>query len=867
MNKMKLSAIKINTITANCVFSLTLYLSLPFCANSQKTVVTDSSDAFHKTVIAGNEYKTGFIHRMLLGSHYRKEWKKPVSVPVINLDSVAGGLTPTTQGGGRQTQTLRLKSSNGKEYVLRSIDKDYGGALPDIVRGTFIERLAKDQVTTTHPYAALTIPAMAEAAGVYHTNPKIVFVPYSNSLGAYNQTFGNTLCLFEERPDDIQEDVASFGSSKKVVSTGKMFEKIFEENDHRVDQKAFVKARLFDMFIGDWGRHDDQWRWASFKEEGQTIYKPIPRDRDQAYAKFDGFFPYLFTSPEELEHLKSFKGHIKNIKKFNFPARYLDRQLANEVTEHTWTDIAKELQQSLTDKVIEDAIRQLPPEVFAVSGNVIIRKLKSRRSLLPGYARKYYNFLSEEVDVVGTKESELFEVNRLARGETQITLYDLDKEGKPKNKPFYSRTFHRKETHEIRLYGLEGNDRYHIEGNGKHNIAVRIIGGRDKDSLTNESTATAGKIRYYDNKDNSITGRVNKHLSDDSSINAYNYRAFKYNTGHTIKMPFYSNTRGIHLLFGYTYARQHWRKEPYGWQQSLKFIYSITNSAVGGEYEGLFNKALGNWNLALNARYDAVLKNNFFGIGNESKMVNKLTYYRLLTEEGFGSIGINRNFAGHHHLNFTGFYHSVKVDDDKDRFVAQLYPSYVSFFERKHFAGAEATYVYHHLNDEVVPSKGIYFSATANYTQNLKQTDRAMQRYLATFGFYLPFSKSLSLSVKANGASVTGDPEIYLLNWIGGGQNLRGFRRQRFYGKTAFVNNNELRWIRDTRNYFFSGKIGLIAFLDNGRVWQPGETSNTWHAGYGGGVLLAPFNKLSLGVYYGISKESKLFSLRFGKSF
>ncbi len=51
-----------------------------------------------------------------------------------------------------------------------------------------------------------------------------------------------------------------------------------------LDEASYIRARLFDMLIGDWDRHEDQWRWASFKENGKTIYRPIPRDRDQAFS-------------------------------------------------------------------------------------------------------------------------------------------------------------------------------------------------------------------------------------------------------------------------------------------------------------------------------------------------------------------------------------------------------------------------------------------------------------------------------------------------------------------------------------------------------------------------------------------------------
>jgi hypothetical protein len=32
------------------------------------------------------------------------------------------------------------------------------------------------------------------------------------------------------------------------------------------DEDEYIKARLFDMLIGDWDRHYDQWRWAEQKK-------------------------------------------------------------------------------------------------------------------------------------------------------------------------------------------------------------------------------------------------------------------------------------------------------------------------------------------------------------------------------------------------------------------------------------------------------------------------------------------------------------------------------------------------------------------------------------------------------------------------
>src|SRR6185503_16025856 len=115
----------------------------------------------YKTVIAGEQYKKNALHQWLWGKHYRRDWATQVKVSTIYLDTVNGSLMAYEKGGGRQSKTLRLRNAAGKEYVLRSIDKSFGKALPDIYRGTFLEDIVDDQVSIAQPYSALTIPGMA----------------------------------------------------------------------------------------------------------------------------------------------------------------------------------------------------------------------------------------------------------------------------------------------------------------------------------------------------------------------------------------------------------------------------------------------------------------------------------------------------------------------------------------------------------------------------------------------------------------------------------------------------------------------------------------------------------------------------------
>ena len=166
-------------------------------------------------------------------------------------------------------------------------------ALPDNLRNTMAEDLVQDGISASHPYAALTVPKLANAAGVMHTNPEIVWIPDDPRLGIYRKEMANGVFLFEERPAGNRSDIESFGYSEDIVNTAKVIRKTQDEHDHVVDQEAVLRARIIDILINDWDRHDDQWRWAKFKELDTKVYRPIPRDRDQVYFVNKGVLMWM----------------------------------------------------------------------------------------------------------------------------------------------------------------------------------------------------------------------------------------------------------------------------------------------------------------------------------------------------------------------------------------------------------------------------------------------------------------------------------------------------------------------------------------------------------------------------------------------
>jgi len=820
---------------------------------------TDSSSTI--TVIPGKQFDRSGWHNIFWGRHYRREWSTPVAINKFYIDTAFGGLKPSQEGGGRQTKSLRLKNEKGKEYVMRSVEKDYSKALPEIYHGTFIDHIAKDQTSTGYPFAAVSITPMIEAAGVYHTNPKIIFLPSQPALGEFDKEFANKVYLIEERPDENQEDAGNFGNAKNVIGSEKLFEKVYGDNDHHMDQKAFARARLFDMLIGDWGRHPDNWRWAEFKDDKKTIYRPIPRDRDQAYTIFDGFWPWIATNVSGAIWLESFDYKIHNPKRMNRPGLVLDRQFANELSEKDWIDIAKDLQQRITDSVIEYSIHQLPPEVFAISGQTLINKLKSRRDHLAKYASEYYNFLSHHVELVGSDDKELFEINRLNEKQTQVNIYKITKENQQKKDPYYSRTFTSDETNEIRLYSLGKSDFIKINGDQDQGVKIRVIDPETTDSF-NVKPSGRTKLSVGDKFHFDTTRTKKSDFFILPILTPAEYKIFENDP-----LEFVTKTR-MKVSANLRYNEQPWRKSEYQHQHLFTAMYGISRNVFNVGYVGRFGRTVGKWDLLLKARLDIPGAENFYGVGNETEILDHgLNAYKVTSNRFIGGVGLDRLIGKYQRAYISLLYQSVKLQDGTSKNISAISLLDPALFDVNRFAGAEALYGFRKINDPVVPTKGFDFNIGAAWMQNLTRTDQQFAKFVSAASIYLPLGKMFSIAVRGGGAAVTGDADYYHMARIGGFVNLRGYERERFYGKTSFYNNNELRWFIPTKNYFFNGKIGLMTFYDQGRVWQPLEVSNKWHSGYGGGLILVPFNLVALTATYGVSEEAKILQLKVGMFF
>ncbi|MEO5947784.1 MAG: BamA/TamA family outer membrane protein, partial [Chitinophagaceae bacterium] len=322
---------------------------------------------------------------------------------------------------------------------------------------------------------------------------------------------------------------------------------------------------------------------------------------------------------------------------------------------------------------------------------------------------------------------------------------------------------------------------------------------------------------------------------------------------------------GIKISANILITPKRWKKDKYETQHLFNASYGFVRGGVNVGYVGLFPKAIGSFDFIIKARADVPAIESFYGIGNETiEDVKSSSYYRTYSHRYFAAMGFQK-VTEHHNVELNGIYQAVRVDRKEGKYLSGLNPN-LTEYNTNHFAGGEIAYRYRAVNDKVFPTKGFRFSIGGLYLNNIKKQNTSFTNFKSDVTFYLPLGKNFSIASRAAVAILSGEANFYHLNKLKGNLDLRGYNRERFYGKSAFNNNNELRWAANTRNFLFTGKIGLLGFYDIGRVWQPLEQSNTWHTGYGGGFFIIPFNKIFLVATYEIpnGNDESLLQLRTG---
>ena len=811
--------------------------------------------------------KSGF-YKWLWGDHYRDVYSRDIEVPVLFIDTLPGNPVAIQEGGGHQSRSLRIKGDDDHEYTLREIKKSALRFLQsfikdhyvyDYLEGSIAEDLVQDYYTTAQPYAPFAVNDILEAVNIYHANPKLYYLPKQKNLGIYNEDYGDKLYMLEEHVGDENKGFKDFGDADDIISTTDMLLDIRKSKDIKIDEDVYIRARLMDMLLGDWDRHGDQWRWAEFEQEdGSKTYKTIPRDRDQAFPKYDGVaISLLRFGVPDFRPMQSYGPKIKNVKWLNYYAFYLDKAFINTAHWEDWKRQSEYIKNNLTDDKIDAAFAALPRDTQDESIAQIKKDLKARRDNVTTFAKAYYDFIKKYETVLGTEDDDTFKITRKPDGITQIKIINED------GKLVFDNEYTKDETGEIWIYGLDGKDTFEVEGEGSRYIRLNILGGENNDTY-DFVNKNGTKVYDYKSKKNTLKNVGKNWLVDSYDINTYNPEKKKYNEDILMPAIAFDADDGLQIGLASTFTKYGLTNNPFSAQHTLDARYHSATQGFSVQYNGEFAHIFKNWNFGLEAKFTTpTYAINYFGEGNETTYDDDavdMDYNRI----GVSQISLAPSLIWKDALGYSFYFkpsiESYEVDRDPGNITTNAFAADDALFDAQKYAGAEVGFQFKNKPGQLAfIRRGMELGLVAGYKKNIDGNNNEFAYVQPTVSFDYPLhpSGAAVLATMISGKAILGDNyEFYHGATVGGNTTIRGYRYERFNGKYSFYQSTDLRvGITKFKTHFIPIRLGVTAGFDYGRVWLDNDNSTQWHNSYGGSIFINGFQAFTGNIGYYNSQE------------
>lgn len=821
-----------------------------------------------RTIVAGERYRRSGFYRLLFGADYRDLWTTPVSLPVLDLRTFAGGLEPVRIVGHGQSKGLALKGADGRSYTFRPILKDASGLLPVELRESKARDFVQDQMASGHPAGHVQVGPLLDAVGILHNDPQLVIMPDSDALGTFRKDFAGV-------PGDIEEFTGTpgFRGTLETLDGEGMWKRLRESPEVRPDARAYLKARLIDQLIGDWDRHRNQWRWA--RVTGQPRWQPIPEDRDQAFVRFEGLA--IGNLRPTLPLLVKFGDDYSSLHGLTFDGWDVDKRILAELDRPAWDEVSREVQAALTDAVLESAAGRMPPEYFAKDGARLLRGLKSRRARLTEQASDFYEFINGAVDVHCTDQGEEVAARRQPNGDLEVAVAVGGAE------PYFRRLFRESETGEVRVYLLGGDDRVVVTGGRHGGVLLRVIGGAGRDLL--DDTQGGGTRFSSADADDQVNAGPGTHWDRDEYVPPKNKSAswippkdWGRHTFPAFRLT-YDPDLGALLSASLHTTGLGFRRDPFADKQTIRATYAAQENAFRFSYDGEFRFENSKRRADVLALASGLEIQRFFGFGNDTGIVGdpddyevRVRQYALAprlvwglgrkAEAWLGAIAkyTDSDTAGHPVLGTPDVYGEGRFGQ----------------------AGAVAGLEVDTTDDLALPTRGVRLDLVGTVYPEVWDAESTFGKLFAEAEVFVAPSEGWqpTLVLAAGGQKVFGDAPFFEAAMLGGRSRLgrydptgqgavRGLRPQRYAGESLLYGRADL-YLPLTRASFLGIplQLGAQGFADVGRVYLEGESSDTWHQGYGGGPYFAsPGRRNILSLLFARSEGRTAFYLRTGFAF
>ena len=796
----------------------------------------DSTPSAKGFAVPGADYEAGFLHRFLFGTSYRDLWTVEVEAELLDLEGFGGGLTPTGTGGGKQTLSLRFKGNDGRPYTFRALNKNPAETLPEDLQDSYAKTLFQDQISSSFPTGHLIVPPLLDSVGVLNSKPRLVVLPDSPLLGEWRDTFAGQIGMMEEWPNEGPENTPGFAGATDIISTEELWERLKSDSKERIAAEEYLRVRLIDLLVGDWDRHRGQLRWANLGEGTPPSWRPIPEDRDQAFARYDGLI--LSFARASAPQLVKFGDDYSGILGASWNGRDVDRVFLTGLSRERWQQVAKEVQGRLTDELIHHSVSRLPQRHYDLMGAELIADLKARRDAMLKIADRFYEHLATEVDIKGTDDPEYWSVIR-HDGSIEVTVWPTGAED-----ALFYRRFSDNETNDVRLFLAGGNDEVSITGAGKSDVFVHIISDNGVDLIEDHSQHLNTKV--YDHRSEEDRASVTNAVLDARPYDPPKLKEgvvpprdwggrglFLFGAGFT-------SDHGLLLSGNYTHQTYGFRKKPFSRETRLGLTLAPREESARGEVQVQWYRTNSERRGTLRAFASGIEVIRYYGIGNDTKEVDSENFHKVRQTQLMFEPSVTGVPWKDTQLDVGLAAAYAATEDDLEHLIGQHKPyGYEDFGLFK----VRTDLLVDKRDRKLFATRGYSLAVGGSYIPKVwSSKDHVTSLHGEAAGF-LTMGDRITLAVRAAGKKLWGRYPFHEAAFLGGLESLRGYQKNRFAGDAYVFTNTELRLALGKFFLLLPNHFGLVGLVDTGRVFVENETSSKWHPSVGGGLWVAPLNR------------------------
>jgi outer membrane protein assembly factor BamA len=303
---------------------------------------------------------------------------------------------------------------------------------------------------------------------------------------------------------------------------------------------------------------------------------------------------------------------------------------------------------------------------------------------------------------------------------------------------------------------------------------------------------------------------------------------------------------GLTLGGGFTRSTYAFRKYPYATQVRFRggFAFGAARPKADLDVEWRYENS--RRRTTVSARASGIEVVRFHGLGNETVLSEPDAFYRVRQIQLRLAPALHFP-VGQAELTAGLLGERIHSRADSGRIIAAIQPLGTGTYYQ---AGARAAIALDTRDLPANPTRGVTLRLEGRVYPPIGDVDSVYGTVEGEATTYLTAAIPLrpTLAFRAGGKYVWGSYPFFEAAFIGDARTARLGHQHRYGGDGAVYGNAELR-LRLTRFFvILPGELGVLGLADVGRVFLAGQSSDTWHTAFGGGVwisILGPGNVLS----------------------